>query len=128
MAADDMYPPTLDGLLVELDGRGRASLTRLARHRRYLAKVHPDGTIVLTPAQVVPANEMRHLDHRAALAEALDVKVAFCNWCPDPANPSPEFHPDGQPEHVEDAPDQVRVASRPALDPLDALRNMAGGS
>lgn len=45
-----------DRVLIELDGRRRASLARLGRpeHRRYLARVESDGTIVLTPAAVVP--------------------------------------------------------------------------
>lgn len=77
--------------LIELDARNRASLGKLARHRRYLAKLQPDGTIVLTPAAVVPLDTAR-------------VKVAFCNWCPDPEKPSPDFHPGGQSEHVEDVP------------------------
>lgn len=25
--------------------------------------------------------------------------IQFCNWCPEPNNPSPEFHPNGQVEH-----------------------------
>jgi hypothetical protein len=43
-------------VLIELDARGRASLARLGRpeHRRYLARVEADGTIILTPATVVP--------------------------------------------------------------------------
>jgi hypothetical protein len=45
-----------NGVLIELDARGRASIGKLARHRRYLAALQPDGTIVLTPAAVVPAS------------------------------------------------------------------------
>lgn len=26
--------------------------------------------------------------------------VAYCNWCPVPDHPSPEFHPNGQLEHI----------------------------
>jgi hypothetical protein len=42
-------------VLVELDARGRLSLGKLARHRRYFAAVDVDGTIVMTPAVAVPA-------------------------------------------------------------------------
>lgn len=28
-----------------------------------------------------------------------DRRVKFCNWCPDPKNPSPEHHPDGSCRH-----------------------------
>jgi hypothetical protein len=46
-------------VLIELDARGRASLARLGRpeHRRYLARIEADGTIILTPATVVPVIE-----------------------------------------------------------------------
>lgn len=43
-------------VLIELDARNRASLGKLARHRRYLAQVHHDGMITLVPATVVPAS------------------------------------------------------------------------
>jgi hypothetical protein len=58
-------------ILIELDGRRRASLARLGRpeHRRYLARVEPDGTIVLTPARVVPADELARTDHLAVIDE-----------------------------------------------------------
>ncbi len=31
----------------------------------------------------------------------LNPKVEICGWCPDPSNPSPEHHPNGQCEHVD---------------------------
>jgi hypothetical protein len=45
--------------VLDVDSRGRVSLGRLAQpgHRRYLAHVEADGTIVLTPAVVVSALE-----------------------------------------------------------------------
>lgn len=73
MPADDMYPQPLPGLLIELDARNRASLGKLARHRRYLANLQPDGTIVLTPARIVPAKEAAHLDHTAVVDELADL-------------------------------------------------------
>lgn len=51
--------PADDRTLLDVDGRGRVSLGRLARHRRYLAAVEPDGTIVLTPAVVMPEMQAR---------------------------------------------------------------------
>lgn len=40
--------------LVRIDGKGRVSLGKAARHPYYLVQVCQDGTIVLTPARVVP--------------------------------------------------------------------------
>lgn len=111
--------------LIELDARGRASIGKLARHRRYLAVVEPDGKIILTPARIVPAEEVAHLDHLAAINELADlpdarpVKVAFCNWCPEPEKPSPDFHPDGQREHVEDVPVRRHGILRGAMTTCD---------
>lgn len=51
----------MDPLLIELDERRRASLGRLKTVKpggRYLARTEPDGTIVLTPAVVLPAAEV----------------------------------------------------------------------
>lgn len=50
-------------VLVEVDGRGRVSLGRLAgrSHRRYLAHEEPDGTVILTPAVVMSQLEARFL-------------------------------------------------------------------
>lgn len=43
--------------MIELDARRRTSLGKIGRkeHDRYLVDEQPDGTIVLTPAIVVPA-------------------------------------------------------------------------
>lgn len=41
--------------VLELDSRKRISLGSLARHNYYLANVTSTGTIVLTPAAVIPA-------------------------------------------------------------------------
>lgn len=43
-------------VLVELDGRRRVHLSRVGRHRRYLACEKEDGTIVLTPVDVFQAS------------------------------------------------------------------------
>jgi prophage tail gpP-like protein len=51
----------MDGTLLELDDRKRASLARIARHSRYLATVEEDGTVVLTPAVVMSAAEAAYL-------------------------------------------------------------------
>lgn len=45
-----------DDPLLDVDGRGRISLGRLAQHRRYVATIQDGGQILLTPVVVVPAN------------------------------------------------------------------------
>lgn len=40
--------------VLELDSRGRISLGKLAQHDLYMAEVEDDGTIILTPAVVMP--------------------------------------------------------------------------
>jgi len=57
--------------LLEVDGRRRISLGSLAEHDRYLAAVEADGTIVLTPAVVMPLAEAR-LHAAVEAAEAVD--------------------------------------------------------
>lgn len=52
--------PTLQGAsdddpVVEKDDRGRISLGRYARHRRYTVTVQAGGQILLTPVHIVPA-------------------------------------------------------------------------
>lgn len=48
-------------ILLELDDRRRLPLGRISREedQRYLAAVHPDGTIVLKPAHVVTEAQLR---------------------------------------------------------------------
>jgi hypothetical protein len=47
--------------LLEVDSRRRISLGALAEHDRYLVEVEADGTIVLTPAIVMSAAQVRLL-------------------------------------------------------------------
>jgi hypothetical protein len=47
--------------LLEVDSRRRISLGQLAEHDRYLVEVEEDGTIILTPAVVMPAAQARLL-------------------------------------------------------------------
>jgi hypothetical protein len=49
--------------LVELDAKRRVALGRLERHSdiRYMARDEPDGTVVLTPAIVMPASQARFM-------------------------------------------------------------------
>lgn len=52
---------------VVVDARGRISLN-FRTHKettRYLAEEHPDGTIILTPAAVVPAYLLKALPSRS---------------------------------------------------------------
>jgi hypothetical protein len=57
-------------IIVELDGRRRASLGRIGRaeHTRYLAHEEPDGSIVLTPAVVMSEIEASFLRNRHLVA------------------------------------------------------------
>lgn len=43
--------------LLEVDSRKRVTLGDLATHRYYLVRAEEDGTIILTPAVVVPATK-----------------------------------------------------------------------
>lgn len=49
-------------ILLEVDKRNRISLGELATKQRYLATLEPDGTIILTPAVVVPVAVMQGID------------------------------------------------------------------
>lgn len=44
--------------LIEVDSRRRIHLGDMGKHHRYLAHTEPDGTIILTPAVVVPVSEL----------------------------------------------------------------------
>jgi hypothetical protein len=52
--------------LIELDAKRRAVIGKLGQpeHTRYLARDYPDGTIVLTPAVVVPIRQARFMADR----------------------------------------------------------------
>jgi len=52
-------------VLVELDQRRRVSLGKIGheRHKRYLASVEPDGTIILKPAVVMTELEASFLSN-----------------------------------------------------------------
>ena len=56
--------------LVELDSRRRVALGKLGRaeHTRYLAEDQADGTIILTPAVVMTANEVALLRQPGVVA------------------------------------------------------------
>lgn len=62
--------PESDETLLELDERRRVSLGRVAKHRRYLVRTHRDGTIVLTPAAVLPAKGLDRRPCHTDLREA----------------------------------------------------------
>lgn len=55
-------------VLIELDDRRRVSLGRLGRHRRYLAREEPDGTLVLVPAAVMSESQARLLARPEVMA------------------------------------------------------------
>jgi hypothetical protein len=61
------------GVLIELDGRRRASLGRVgfSRHSRYIAHTEEDGTIVLAPAVVMTEHDLR-LAQRPDILDAID--------------------------------------------------------
>ncbi len=52
-----------------VDSRGRANLNSVRKSRcdRYLVEEHDDGTLVLTPAVLVPAHKLRSLPRRPPL-------------------------------------------------------------
>ena len=67
----------MEPMLVELDGRRRASLARVgAEHRYYLAHRDPDGTIVLTPAVVQSELEARLHQSNPDLAGRIRAQAA----------------------------------------------------
>ncbi len=57
--------------LVELDSRRRAALGRLGNpeHTLYLVDEEADGTLIFTPAVVIPAHEAALLRHPELLAQ-----------------------------------------------------------
>jgi hypothetical protein len=59
-----------DEVLVELDERRRVYLSKVGRStdRRYLVRTHRDGTMVFTPASVVPTHVLRLLGRPDVLA------------------------------------------------------------
>jgi len=61
-------------VLVELDERRRVYLSKVGRStdRRYLVRTHPDGTMVFTPATVVPTHVLR-------LMERPDIQASIQN-------------------------------------------------
>ena len=63
--------------LIELDERRRASLGRIGRpeHTRYLVEEEPDGTLVFTPAVVMPELEAKLLANRE-LVERIEANRA----------------------------------------------------
>jgi hypothetical protein len=63
-------------ILIELDGRGRAAVGRVARHRRYTVAVAADGTITLTPAIVITPLEAALLAERPDLLAPLPAGTA----------------------------------------------------
>ena len=62
-------------IFLELDDRRRASLGRIGRHSQYLVTEEDDGTLVFTPAAVVPELELRVLRSPAAM-QALEEGIA----------------------------------------------------
>ncbi len=57
-------------VLVELDERRRVYLAKVGRStdRRYLVRTHPDGTMVFTPATIVPNHVLRLMERPDILA------------------------------------------------------------
>jgi hypothetical protein len=66
-------------LVVELDDRRRTSLGRIGHteHRRYIADVHLDGTIVLKPAQIVTEAQLRFLATSEAMRQVDEAQTAY---------------------------------------------------
>ena len=57
-------------VLVELDERRRVYLSKVGRStdRRYLVRTQPDGTMIFTPATVVPTYVLRLMERPDILA------------------------------------------------------------
>ncbi|HWI04600.1 MAG TPA: hypothetical protein VNT52_12385 [Acidimicrobiales bacterium] len=55
---------TTEEVLIELDERRRVYLSKVGRatDKRYLVRTEPDGTMIFTPASVVPSNVLRLLE------------------------------------------------------------------
>jgi antitoxin YefM len=71
----DTQFPQMDDVLIEVDDRRRVTLGKLAGHRRYLAHAEGDGTVVLTPAVVMPEDQARLLA-RPDVMDAIDAFAA----------------------------------------------------
>jgi hypothetical protein len=71
-----LYPSTVttvsasQEILVELDERRRVYLSKVGRSTdtRYLVRTEPDGTMIFTPASVVPTHVLRLLERPDVLA------------------------------------------------------------
>ena len=76
--------------LLELDSRRRVALGRVGNpdHDRYLVDEHPDGTLVVTPAVVMPVHEAALLRH-PDLVERINASIAD----PSDARPSEARRP-----------------------------------
>jgi hypothetical protein len=63
-------------VLVELDDRRRVYLAKVGNsaHRRYLVRTEPDGTMIFTPASVVPTHVLRLLSRPEVVAAARDAQ------------------------------------------------------
>jgi hypothetical protein len=61
---------TAPEVLVELDERRRVYLSKVGRSadKRYLVRTEPDGTMIFTPATVVPTHVLRLLERPDILA------------------------------------------------------------
>jgi hypothetical protein len=66
-----------DEVLVELDQRRRVYLTKVGNrsHTRYLVGTEPDGTMIFTPAEVVPAHVLRLMERPGVLADVRDARL-----------------------------------------------------
>lgn len=70
--------------LVTSDERSRVTLGGLLdAHRHYLAEKEPDGRVVLTPAEVVPALDLDEVDVLALTPEELVQAVAWTATHPE---------------------------------------------
>jgi hypothetical protein len=59
--------------LLTLDSRRRVALGKLARHERYMVELKRDGTLILTPAVVISAQEADfHRNHPDEAAKIMD--------------------------------------------------------
>jgi hypothetical protein len=92
MAADPKV-----GVLIELDDRRRATLGRIARFDRYLAREEDDGTIVMIPAVVMTVADVERINGAPEPTRTRSGKAKMLKPEPEPV-PEPATVPAQVPE------------------------------
>lgn len=64
-----------DIVVINVQGRGRVNLGKLAEHSRYLGHTEPDGTIILEPAEVISVTEKKLLSDSALISNIVESRA-----------------------------------------------------